>query len=250
MLKLRIATWNVGQDLKNKQINIETYKYIKSQIVKYNIDIIAFQESIVESRNLESLSKYISKNTDLKFNRDFLLSPSDTNKNDNAGVSVCSKFKISYNRKYMLKNSNLIYKKSEDITYWQYNKGFNFTSINDIPLTVISGHFFPYHIFNRSALEFKHVYEEFEDVVLNTMNNNKNIVVLGDFNCTNIFELLPRLTQKMTCVFNNTYTSIYNKQLDYILVSKNIKVKKYEVLDDRFDHRLCIVDILIDEESI
>ena len=29
---IKIATWNIGQDLKNNQINKDSYKYIKRQI--------------------------------------------------------------------------------------------------------------------------------------------------------------------------------------------------------------------------
>ena len=53
---IKIATWNIGQDLKNNQINKDSYKYIKEQIEENEIDIIAFQEAITESDNLEPLA--------------------------------------------------------------------------------------------------------------------------------------------------------------------------------------------------
>lgn len=76
---IKIATWNVGQDLKNKEINQNSYEYIKEQIEKNNIDIITFQEAITESNNLQSLANYISKNTELKYCEEISLSPSDIN---------------------------------------------------------------------------------------------------------------------------------------------------------------------------
>ena len=79
---IKIATWNIGQDLKNNQINKDSYKYIKEQIEENEIDIIAFQEAITESDNLEPLANYISENTKLKYNEQISLSPSDINEND------------------------------------------------------------------------------------------------------------------------------------------------------------------------
>ena len=37
---IKIATWNIGQDLKNNEINKDSYKYIKEQIKQNEIDII------------------------------------------------------------------------------------------------------------------------------------------------------------------------------------------------------------------
>ena len=106
---IKIATWNIGQDLKNNQINKDSYKYIKEQIEENEIDIIAFQEAITESDNLEPLANYISENTKLKYNEQISLSPSDINENDKMGVAICSRYKISNNEKYILENPNLIY---------------------------------------------------------------------------------------------------------------------------------------------
>ena len=103
---IKIATWNIGQDLKNNEINKDSYEYIKEQIEQNEIDIIAFQEAITESDNLEALANYISENTKLKYNEQISLSPSDMNKNDKMGIAICSKFKISNNEKYILENQN------------------------------------------------------------------------------------------------------------------------------------------------
>lgn len=99
---IKIATWNVGQDLKNKEINKNSYEYIRKQIEKNNIEIIAFQEAITKSNNLQSLANYISKHTKLKYFEEISLSPSDMNENDKMGVAICSKFKINNNEKYIL----------------------------------------------------------------------------------------------------------------------------------------------------
>ena len=35
---IKVATWNVGQDLRNNEINEDSYKYIKEQIEKEDLN--------------------------------------------------------------------------------------------------------------------------------------------------------------------------------------------------------------------
>ena len=218
---IKIATWNIGQDLKNNQINKDSYKYIKEQIEENEIDIIAFQEAITESDNLEPLANYISENTKLKYNEQISLSPSDINENDKMGVAICSRFKISNNEKYILENPNLIYKKTD------------------------TGHCLPFHIFGETPLNYKKIYEKLEDKILNIIEDKKKVILLGDFNYTYIFELFLNLKDKMKCVYEDKNTR-KDKQIDYILTTKNIKHNNYKIIETRFDHKLCVAELTID----
>ena len=158
--KIIIATWNVGQDLVHKEITIDSYEHIKNVIKENNIDIIAFQEAITESNTLEPLAQYISENTNLKYYKQISLSPSDVNENDKMGVAICSKFKIDKNEKYILENPNLVYKKSDTVTYWSHEKGFNISKIDELDLVVIEGHCLPFHIFKESPLNYKNIFSK------------------------------------------------------------------------------------------
>ncbi len=242
---IKIATWNVGQDLKNKEINQNSYEYIKTQIVKNDIDIIALQETITESNNLQSLANYINENTKLKYCEEISLSPSDMNYNDKMGVAICSKFKINNNEKYILENPNLIYKKTDTVTYWSHDKGFNISQIEEINTVVIAGHCLPFHIFGESPLKYKEIYEKLEDKILDMIKTGKNVILMGDFNYTNIFELFSKLKDKMRCVYENEKTR-KDKQIDYILTTKDIKHNYYEIIETRFDHKLCVAELIID----
>lgn len=219
---IKIATWNVGQDLENKEINQDSYKYIKTQIEKNNINIIAFQEAITESNNLQALANYISENTELKYCKEISLSPSDMNDNDKMGVAICSKFRISNNEQYILENPNLIYKKTDTVTYWSHDKGFNISHIEELNTIVIEGHCLPFHIFRESPLKYKSIYEKLEDKILSIIESNKNVILLGDFNYTNIFELFPNLKDRMKCVYENEKTR-QDRQIDYILTTNRYK---------------------------
>ena len=37
-----------------------------------------------------------------------------------------------------------------------------------------------------------------------------------------------------------------DKQIDYILTTKNIKHNNYKIIETRFDHKLCVAELTID----
>lgn len=219
---IKIATWNIGKDLVNKEINQNSYEHIKTQIEMTNIDIVAFQEAITDSSRLQALANYISENTKLKYNEQISLSPSDMDENDKMGVAICSKFKINNNEKYILENPNLIYKKTNTVTYWSHDKGFNISQIKDLNTVIIGGHCLPFHIFEESPLNYKRIYDKLEDKILSIIESNTNVILLGDFNYANIFKLFPNLKDKMKCVYENENTR-KDKQFDYILTTNRYK---------------------------
>lgn len=237
--KIRIATWNVGQDLENGAINNDSFEYIKAMVEQYEIDLIAFQEAITESIQLPALSQYISENTKLKYAEEISLSPTDLNGEDRMGVAICSKFKIDKTEKFILDNPRLTYKE-----YWSHDKGFTISKINEIDTVVIQGHCLPFHVFKESPLNYKNIFLKLQEKILSEIKKEKNVILMGDFNYTNIFELLPKLKEKMNCVYENEKTR-KDKQFDYILTTQNIEAQSYKILKLRFDHALCIVDIII-----
>lgn len=242
--KIIIATWNVGQDSAHKEITIDSYEHIKNVIKENNMDIIAFQEAITESNTLKPLAQYISENTNLKYYEQISLSPSDVNENDNMGVAICSKFKIDNNEKYILENPNLVYKKSDTVTYWSHEKGFNISKIDELDLVVIEGHCLPFHIFKESPLNYKNIFSKLNNKILEQINSNSKVIVLGDFNYENIYELLPGLKEKMIAVYEYEKTR-KDKQFDWILTTSNIEHNNYKILEERFDHKLCIAEVIL-----
>ena len=52
------------------------------------------------------------------------------------------------------------------------------------------------------------------------------------------------LKDKMKCVYEDENTR-KNKQIDYILTTKNIKHDNYKIIDTRFDHKLCVAELTI-----
>lgn len=60
--------------------------------------------------------------------------------------------------------------------------------------------------FGETPLNYKKIYEKLEDKILNMIKTKKNVIVLGDFNYTNIFELFSNLKYKMKCVYEDENT--------------------------------------------
>lgn len=246
-MKLNIATWNIGEDESNEKnlVTLESYKNIKEMIEKYNIDIISFQEAITSEGDIMPIKDYIRENTDLKYSSQLETSPSHINIGSMMGVVTCSKYPIEKDKVIMLENPHIEYKRSETVTWVMHDKGFIISYINSIPLVIVNGHGMPFFGFKRSALEFLDIFEKAETEILDLVTKEQNFIVLGDMNYDGIKDIFPKITEFTNSAINGvTYVrSGKNEQLDYIMTSKNIEVIGSEIIDTRFDHKLCISTI-------
>lgn len=248
-MKLRIATWNIGEDTRNEKdiVNLESYNYIKEMIEKLDIDILCLQEAITSSSFIEPISEYIINNTDLKYALDLECSPSHINIGSMMGIAICSKHKINSKDILMFTNPNIEYKKSETVTYKMHDKGVIVANI-DLPLKVINLHGMPFFAFKREAKEFLYLYKELEEKIIKLIKNNEKFIFIGDINHTNFEEIFPKISEITNSNINDfTYIHSNNEKmhLDYIMTSKNIKVYGSEIIDNVFDHKLCITDVEI-----
>ncbi|NLC48159.1 MAG: endonuclease/exonuclease/phosphatase family protein [Tenericutes bacterium] len=226
---LKIASWNIGEDelYKDNKLTKESYKYIKTMIIENNIDIICFQENIISN-------EYIKNNTLLKYKVDMFLSTSKDG--FSTGISIYSKYPISLIKKVMFNNPNFKYK--DKISY---DRGFVFVQVVNTPLVICSGHALPFHVFNESPSDFKYIFDEMETEMINIFNDT--FILTCDLNYENIEELFPKISKISNILkLENTYK---NKQVDHILVSKNIQVLNSKVIKTRFDHNICICDLEI-----
>ena len=71
------------------------------------------------------------------------------------------------------------------------------SEIEEIDTIVIGGHCLPFHIFGETPLNYKKIYEKLEDKILNVIKTKKNVVLVGDFNYTNIYELASVVVHEM-----------------------------------------------------
>ena len=236
---MKIATWNIGEDERNVKgyLTLDSYNEIVKQIKINNVDVICFQEAITSSKNLPKIKEFILANTNLKYAIEFELSDSHINIGSKMGIVICTRYKISNIEKIMLDNPKLIYKANDEINYYSHDKGFIMCDINNIKL--VTGHCLPFHVFKKSILDYLNIFENIDNKLY--LEKMESIILCGDMNYDDIEVMFPKFYSKSKATINEATRK--EKQLDHILVTKNIKLINSRVIDTYFDHKLCVVDI-------
>lgn len=236
-----LATWNIGEDEKNKDniLNLNSYEYIKNTIINENIDIICLQEAIIKSDILPPIAKYIKENTDLKYTVEFELSDSHINIGSRMGIVICSKYKIDSYKQFMLDNPNFIYSVNENTIYYSHDKGFIIASIKGF--NIVTGHCLPFHIFKKSPLDYLEIFKKADKEFINYYNLNRKFILCGDFNYENINPLFPEIMSKCTDLIK--VPTRKEKQLDHFIISNELKYISCNIKDNVFDHKLCITEL-------
>ena len=243
MEKIRIITWNVGEDERNSdgKLTIDSYDYIVNTIKNENADIICLEEAIVKSDYLLSIAEYITKNTDLKYSVEYELSDSHINIGCKMGVVVCSKYEIINIEKILLDNPNLVYQVNENTTYYSHDKGFIIGNVQGI--TLIAGHLLPFHIFKETPLNYLNIFEKADDIFIKEYNENERIIFCGDFNFGDAKKLFPKMMEK--CKETIEEPTKNNKQSDHLIISDKLECLYSEVKENIFDHKFIISEIKI-----
>lgn len=238
---MKVVTWNIGEDERNEsgKLNIASYEYIVDTIKENSIDIICLQEAIIKSDYLPSIADYIKDNTSLKYIAEFELSDSHINIGCRMGVVICSKEKIENYETFMLDNPKFIYSVDNTITYYSHDKGFIISKIADY--TLITGHCLPFHVFKKNPLDYLGIFTKADAKFLNLLKQSDKFILCGDFNYENINSLFPEIMSNCTDLIIESTRK--DKQLDHFIVNENINVSNINVIDNYFDHKICIVEI-------
>ena len=238
---MRIVTWNIGEDERasDGKLSLDSYEYIINIVKNENVDVICLQEAIVKSSYIDSISKYITKNTDLKYSAEFELSDSHINIGCKMGVVICSKYEIKDIKNIALENPKLVHKVNENITYYSHDKGF--IKANILGITFLVGHCLPFHIFKKSALDFLEIFEKADEEFIKFYSENDKLLLCGDFNFSNAEKLFPK-TMKV-CKETIIEPTKNDKQSDHFAISEKLKCTYSKVEENIFDHKFIICDI-------
>lgn len=244
--KLRIASFNISggfyignedTEYLDRKSSSTIDNRLQDQIVdiinKENIDIICFQEMIIDSKYMN----VIANKTNLKYYDYYELSPNNLVENTNSGIAIFSKYPINTIKKELFPNPRLSKTTDSGNTYYTFDKGYMICEINNIK--ILNHHGFPYRRFNSTPEDNLQVFSFFDDVII---NNNIDIII-GDFNVEDIMSLLDKTNNIYKRTINDI-TTVDNKKYDDILVHNNIKYSKEikRLLSDHF--------IVIDEVEI
>lgn len=251
---MKIATWNISAGIntndyvgeffdKTKEASVDDrcLNDIVNAIIENNIDVIALQE-VVTTESFKYMEK-LSEKTGLKFFETFENSPCHLIENANFGVAVLSRYPIKLIKKQFFENPHLTKQTAKGL-YHTHDKGYLAVKINaKKPFCFLSASLLPFHRFDNNIINFKHLFVEFQDFVL-----NNNVFALGDYNAiegkTNLQKVFVNLNNDYDFLFDEI-TTIDNKKCDNILLPKNVKIKdKYIVKNtDISDHYLCVAEI-------
>lgn len=238
---MRIATWNIGEDETNKdgKLDYSSYEYILKRIKEEDIDILCLQEAIIKSDYLPPIVEYIKQNSELKYNIQYELSDSHINIGCRMGVVICSKYEIKNSELFMLDNPNLVYSVDSNITYYSHDKGFIIANINDYK--IITGHCLPFHVFKKNPLDYIEIFETADKKFNSEYELNSDFILCGDFNYDNVNNIFPNIMKNCKELIDAPTRK--DKQLDHIIVSDKININSKEVLENNFDHKLCLIEI-------
>lgn len=250
-MKLRIATWNIGEDESNENsiVNQDSYAYIKEMIDKYKIDVLCLQEAITNSKLLMPIVNYLKENTELIHGVDLEYAESHINIGSMMGVAICSKYPLTNKETVMFDNPGLMSLQDTGETFVMHDKGFVMADVEGYNLKVITGHGIPFHHFKKTALDFKDVFLKAEADIMNKLKFVPNFMMTGDMNHTSFLEIFPNIDNLTNSIVNEptrfSVSAGKELQFDYLMASKNIKYTPALVIDNHFDHKLCITDIEI-----
>ena len=208
-MKIKIMTFNVCHF---KNINTNRIEYVK--IIKFikdkNIDIVGFNEvygNKYDKKIMVSQIEYIAK----MLGYYYYFSPSTKIKGVKYGNGIISKYPI--NMAHIIK---IPMPKIRSGTAYYEKRSILKANINKLNLNIYITHL--------------GLNEDEQKLGINTILNSINInnsILMGDFNIENNNVLIKSFNKNMKSILNNSFTfpSLKpTKKLDYIFVSKNIKI--------------------------
>ncbi len=256
---MKVATWNINEcvgitcDLDNQQttdkININNIEEIIEKVKENDFDIICFQEYPTYINEKESLTNRLLNETNLKYCETYDTYDSYLFKGGRVGVAIFSKFEIKDSLKVLFGNPNMIKHSSSGNTYYSFDKGIIKVIIEaeEEEYAIIIGHAMAFAPFGKTEFDYPESYKPLEELILNC--KEENIIVMGDLNTEKPFELMPKINNKVRDIVNGPTTKDYYEkrgevQMDYIMISEDLKENKKYKIDNFSDHYIIAADII------
>lgn len=255
---MKIATRNINEcvgittNLDNQEtidiINTKNIEEIITKINEYDFDIVCFQEYPTYINKNISLTQELSDKTNLKYHIEHDTYDSFLFNDGKVWISIFSKYKIRNSHKTLFINPNITKKSLNGEIYHSYNKWIIKIEIelDDENYTIISGHAIAFAPFGKNEFDYPESYKPLEDLIKE--NTDKNLIVLGDFNTENLFEVIPDINDKVHDIIKQPTTKSYyenrgEKQMDYILINDKLEESNIYKIDNFSDHYLIGAEI-------
>lgn len=263
-MKIKIGTWNISEGIEaewnlsdgikdgDKYIETDLIKEVIKKINELDLDVLCFQEFPVEIDGKELLKEKIYNETSFKYSVMIGTAPSFLFKGGNVGVCIFSKYPIIQEKKLLFNNPNLSKISKSGKEYFTFDKGIVLARIqlpND-EMTVISGHAIAFRPFGKTSDDYPESYKPLEDLICENCINDNKLIACGDFNSTHLYDLIPKISEKVndivegiTDIYERKGDEIIGVKGDYIMITPNISVNKVDKILNLSDHYLCVAEL-------
>lgn len=251
-MELKVASYNISGGFyennqkgdffdkdKSKDIDLELLNDIIRIINNGDIDIICFQE-IITTKRIDYIGSILNE-TNLKYEEHFELGPCSSVENLESGLAILSKYPIVGCVRQLFTNPKLSKTTSSGKTYYTFDKGFLMVKIkvNDVLVSVLTHHGFPFGRFNSAPEEHEEVFLEFD----NYIKEFDPDIVTGDFNSENFMEMMPYTRDTYVETINEA-TKDDGVKLDNILLKRGVDYSS-KVARSLSDHFIVVDKIKI-----
>jgi len=246
---IRIASWNIRCGLPHPSMLLSDFestglKFIIDCLKISSIDIVGLQEVIFEDENNSQAIK-IAQGAGFEYCECWKLSDCHLKKNASMGIALLSKHVIKNTKRIKLINPITGIKNSNNILPI-HDKGFIQSQIEfkGQEIDFITGHGYPFHSLNLESLEFKYIYENFEESLQYLFDSDRLAIICGDFNSQVMPFLMPRIFSRYNSIINSSTRPI-DRCDDYILCSNHFEVLNTWIIPSISDHFFCAAELKI-----
>ncbi len=247
MDKIHFATFNINGGVPYKKAAeysdaaFDPVNYLAGLIFEYKLDVVCFQEVLVEDDHHDSMSYEIAQKSGLKNYKEILLSDCHKVEGRKMGVSIISRYPFIQSDIFMLENPKLTKTFESGKVYKSHDKGFLVTTIQTGAgeICCVTGHCVPFHLFGREEMEFKHIYAEIEKRLIKLLNERSHILIGSDFNTEQLDALMPEVFKRFRSIVDLP-TRPNGKRHDYILCDRKMADIRFCLIKTCFDHYGCM----------
>lgn len=98
-----------------------------------------------------------------------------------------------------------------------------------------------FYIFKKDILDYVNIFQKVEKRFCEKLKTNPTFILCGDLNYDCVENIFPEIMKNCKDVID--IPTRKKKQLDHVIVSNQISVKSKKMIENNFDHKLCIIEI-------
>jgi endonuclease/exonuclease/phosphatase family metal-dependent hydrolase len=250
---IKAATWNIGGGIlgdSHQREGCPSLDYYSSILAKYSPDLVCLQEAHDYSDCQEGQTEYLARRCGYPHVVSFPVSSSHMISHARLALGIMSRFPIKRSEYRQFPNPGLSATGPVGDPWRMADKGYVRSTIElgSRTMGVINAHCFPFHYFGASPTERR--FANIWDMLIRDMESLSRetpALVAIDLNYEPVQDLLGKALGpgKYGNAFENTPTTPWGAQQDYVLYSHGISLIATSVTPTESDHSYCQVSIAL-----